>query len=1189
MTAKLEFIIGRAGTGKTHACLTAMKEALTREPLGRQRILLVPEHMTYAAERALAETLTHGAGFLQAYVFGFRRFARQVLIETGGAQLPRVGDIGLRMLLKDILIKQSHTFSFFARSVHKRGFTETLADTIAELRRCRLGPEMLRAASEHLGTPQGRLPQKLTELSAIMEALAARMEGRLTDHADRMERFAHQLKDAPFLRGAEIWVDGFDFFNPQELAVFHALFQAADTVHVTLTMEGRREGAHIRVNLPENTLETGLFSLCYRTMRNLEQVLAEVDPQADTSVRLMEEQRRTAHPSLAAIEAHLFGHGRLQPTQDDALRLVEAANPRLEAEAAAADILRLARDHNYRYREIAVLVRDMARYGDLLMLAFADYGIPCYLDAKRPSTHHPLAELLRAAAQTAWRGWGYESVFRALRTGFFPVLEEAEDREAPCVLSPSGDWQEAVDRLENYCLAYGIRTQRQWTATEDWDFVRRSAASHAYSAEQNALRVAEEEAIDAMRRRIAAPLALLTQHLQRKESTVRARTEALYTFLTDLRAAEILEDWRAAADAEGRLDDAAAHRQIWASCMNLFDQLVEVSGDEEISAHDYEEILSDGLDALEISLIPPGLDHVTIASFDQNSLAGIRAVYIVGANAGTMPRAGAPQGVLSDADRLSLNEMFHTLHEGTAPPMIFGGGREQTFLERYRLYRGFTEARDYLWVSYALAASDGTTLAPAPLVTRLRMLHPSFLSIPLAVVERTDELVLAAPYPALSLLASAMLGQKERGEMRPLWGDVYNWMRENEEMRPPLRLMIGGLFAHQRENEIPPALAARLFAHNGRIGGSTTRLETFRRCPFRHFAQYGLGLRERDRYEFQNNDFGTLLHGVLRGYGEWVRTAHGNDWTAAEKACDQRIDALLAQLVPQVRSAVLLSRASYRHRIERIRGTARQVIRHLTAWAAASSFRPYGFEISFGRHDDGVPIAEFPLAGGMTLSLRGQIDRFDVTEDEAYYIVLDYKTGAISLQLPEIRHGLKMQLLLYLYVVRGLLHGTDSFPAGMLYAPVVNPIVKKAVRLSDEELREAVSKELLLTGFLIDDAEIVRRIDVLADHICVSINKDRSLSKSSAKHLRAREEFRQLLAFLPVLVRETAEDILRGNIQAAPYRFKDQNACTFCDYRAVCGFAPEQGDSYHDISDDAQAAMTEIADAVREEVTTDGT
>ena len=1180
MTATLEFIIGRAGTGKTHACLMAMKDALTREPLGRQRILLVPEHMTYAGERALAEVLTSGAGFLQAYVFGFRRFARQVLLETGGVHLPRISDIGMRILLKDILIKRAGDLSAFARSVHKRGFTETLGSTIAELKRYRIHPDILRAAADRSST--GRLPQKLADLSIVMEELAARMEGRYTDQTDRMERLAWQLGTASFLRDAEIWVDGFDFFNPQELAVFRALFHAAGALHVTLTMEGRCTDGAVRVNLPENTRETGLFSRGYRAMRDLEQILAEIDPQASASIRLMEEQRRTAQLSLAEIETRLFGHGQLSPCGDGALRLVEAANPRLEMEAAAADILRLTREQGYRYREIAVFVRDMPCYAELLTLTFADYGIPCYLDAKRPSTHHPLAELLRAAARTAWRGWDYETMFRALRTGFFPVLGASEEETQ--VLAPSGDWQEAVDRLENYCLAYGIRTQRQWTATEDWDFARRAIAADAYESEDNAARIAEEEAIDAVRRRIAAPLALLKERLSRAQGTARTRTQALYELLTELDVPRILETWRTAADAEGRLADAAAHRQIWTSCMNLFDQMVETGGDEEISAHDYEEILGDGLDALDIALIPPGLDHVTIASFDQNSLAGIRAVYIVGANAGTMPRAGAQQGVLSDAERLSMNEMFHALHEGAAPE-IFGGGREQSFLERYRLYRGFTAAREYLWVSYALAGSDGSALSPSPIIARLRRLEPSFLSIPLATVEREDALVLAAQRPALSALSGALLGQKERGDMRPLWRDVYNWMRDNEEMRPPLRLMVGGLFAHLRETEIPPAVAVRLFAPHRRIAGSTTRLETFRACPFSHFAKYGLALREREVYEFQNNDFGTLLHGILRGYGEWVRAAHGNDWSAAAQEGEEKIDELLAQIVPQVRSAVLLSRASYRHRVERIRRTARQVIRRLTAWAAASEFRPQGFEVGFGGHD-GVRIAEFPLAGGMTLSLRGQIDRYDVSEDGAYYIVLDYKTGTVSLELPEIRHGLKMQLLLYLYVVHCLLR--DGAPAGMLYAPAANPLIEPDIRLDDDALQGASAKKSKLTGFLIDDMDVIRRIDALTEHLCVSITGKNAFSKASEKYLRVREEFESLLKFLPQLVRETAEEILSGRITAAPYRFKQRTACAFCAYRVVCGFAPELGDGYRDIPNDAQAAMEEITDAVREEGDTDG-
>ena len=401
-------------------------------------------------------------------------------------------------------------------------------------------------------------------------------------------------------------------------------------------------------------------------------------------------------------------------------------------------------------------------------------------------------------------------------------------------------------------------------------------------------------------------------------------------------------------------------------------------------------------------------------------------------------------------------------------------------------------------------------------------------------------------------------------------------------MRPLLRLMVRGLFSSPREEELSDQIAGKLFARNGRISGSTTRLETFRQCPFRHFAMYGLGLRERDVYEFQSSDFGTLLHEILYGYGEWVRREHANDWCAAEVKSAAKIDELLQQIVPRVRSSILMSSAAYRHRIERIRRTAQQVIRHLTSWAKASSFHPYGFEISFGRLGDHIPLMEFQLEGGMTLSLRGQIDRFDLTKEQDLYLVLDYKTGSTSLLLPEIRHGLKMQLLLYLFVVRSLLSDTETFPAGMLYAPVVNPVVKSDVRLDDHTLHQKVANGMVLTGMLIDDVEILKKIDKMSDHICISFNKGGSLSKSSAQFIRSREEFEQLLSYLPVLIRETAEEILHGNIRVSPYRFQNRNACTFCAYRSVCAFEPDlgRGDCYHDIPNNAQTAMEEIAQII---------
>ena len=83
MAGCLRFVAGRAGAGKTALCEREIAEELKKAPIGPACVLLLPEHMTYRVERELAARLA-GDGFLRAYVFGFRRFARQVLLGTGG-------------------------------------------------------------------------------------------------------------------------------------------------------------------------------------------------------------------------------------------------------------------------------------------------------------------------------------------------------------------------------------------------------------------------------------------------------------------------------------------------------------------------------------------------------------------------------------------------------------------------------------------------------------------------------------------------------------------------------------------------------------------------------------------------------------------------------------------------------------------------------------------------------------------------------------------------------------------------------------------------------------------------------------------------------------------------------------------------------------------------------------------------
>ena len=43
MEGKMEFIIGRAGSGKTRACLSGIRQRISQAPLGPACVLLLPE------------------------------------------------------------------------------------------------------------------------------------------------------------------------------------------------------------------------------------------------------------------------------------------------------------------------------------------------------------------------------------------------------------------------------------------------------------------------------------------------------------------------------------------------------------------------------------------------------------------------------------------------------------------------------------------------------------------------------------------------------------------------------------------------------------------------------------------------------------------------------------------------------------------------------------------------------------------------------------------------------------------------------------------------------------------------------------------------------------------------------------------------------------------------------------------
>ena len=322
-------------------------------------------------------------------------------------------------------------------------------------------------------------------------------------------------------------------------------------------------------------------------------------------------------------------------------------------------------------------------------------------------------------------------------------------------------------------------------------------------------------------------------------------------------------------------------------------------------------------------------------------------------------------------------------------------------------------------------------------------------------------------------------------------------------------------------------------------------------------------------------DLGQLLHEVIREYGELVSRDYNRRWQDVPE--DKRgaiCHDLVEEIAPRLQSEILLSRPDYHHYKRRMEATALQAVNHLSAWAAMSEFQPAYFEEGFGHAADKVQLTPLPLGNGYSLSLKGQIDRLDVHQENPYFLVLDYKTGQAAINLFEVYYGLKLQLLVYVLVAKELLkqQDTERLPAGILYALLHNPTIVTDTRLSSEAMAEAVKKKLTMPGWVLADMDVIRSIDANLEHIKPQTKKDGELDSTTIKghYIRTQQEFELMLGYVDYILRDTGRAILDGDIRVNPCRYdknSERTACKYCNYRVLCGFdLGVDGYAYNEVS-----------------------
>lgn len=1156
----IRFIVGRAGTGKTHHCLESIRDQLRNDPIhGPRLIYLVPEQASLQIEQSILKwpddcpiedqiQCVH-----RVEILSFQRLAYRVLNSAGSPVRQALTEPARAMVLRHLLTRHSNELQFYSRIARPGkgngrlgGFSQKLDATISEFIQEAVDPDDLTTLIKEKLAKDGHDPAqaaKLHDLQLIYKSYLDYLGTQRFDPSQHLQLARESLVKCDWLRGAHLWVDGFASYSGQELQLLISLVQMCTRAELTVLMDPALcdEG---KSNSPTFATHR-LFSKTCRTYQDLHRTFTKAGLEFEEPLRLQPRcpPRFSSSPAIAQLELN-WGVDRTQQTSENhathhCVELVELPSRRVEVDYAVSRVCSWVQDQKkkYRYRDIALIVRDLEPYHDLLSHALTARGIPFFIDHRRSVSHHPMIELIRALVAMVVENCSLVSVRSGLKTGLIPLTSEQ------------------ADELENYLIAHGISGLNAWRG-DDWTYFSRSS----FAGEDQEPSEYQKQLLQ----RVNVTRQTMMQHLDPwftfaidKPHTGSEWTAAIIRLMEKLSVGKSLHQWSEEAEADGDLDLAEEHRQIWNEMMSFLDDLAFAFADTSLTVQELADIFEAGLTQFTLGLIPPTVDQVLVGSIERSRHPDIKVAVILGFNDGIFPRQHNEDSILNDDDRSLMQDSGMRI----GPP-----SRERVIDESMLGYIAMTRAANELVVTYATSDQDGKALQPSPftrtLCTACGDISLQTVFDPSQTRESWDIQNTSDILKRLTMeIRTRPVLVNEPKELRGRWNELYDHVRGEFAQRASSR------FAFSSLGDLPKAkLSSESVERNfsGTFQTSVSQLETYAACPFQYFTKHILRLKQRDEAELAPIDVGHVHHAILE---DFVRSLVANNEAMDrldESAVLDRLRDSCSRIATRIPDGGAMSDARSTYMLRRSAAQMARMIRAQKKVSGSGSFKPKATELPFGFHFPGsLPAIELSTPAGRNVHLRGYIDRVDLAElgDELLGMVIDYKrTRDKKLTLDSVYHGLSLQLIGYLLVLAEhgrTLAGRSIRPIGALYVSLMSRYhkVDHPSHTGDRDI--SLRGTYRTRGLLREETYNVLDTQTHAgwsEDYNVFINKEGQHGHLEKSDIADSKSFDRVLEHTRLKLGELADSILDGHVSVNPCRLRSYSPCAWCSMADVCRF-----------------------------------
>ena len=318
----------------------------------------------------------------------------------------------------------------------------------------------------------------------------------------------------------------------------------------------------------------------------------------------------------------------------------------------------------------------------------------------------------------------------------------------------------------------------------------------------------------------------------------------------------------------------------------------------------------------------------------------------------------------------------------------------------------------------------------------------------------------------------------------------------------------------------------QLFFNNGVV--SASQLETYFSCPFKHFVRYGLKLKEKETFVFDQRDIGNLCH---RAVELFVKKYLNKDFNFQYGIIDDFIERNFDIMLKDEHLEEKLSLICEREGVEKfLKLQLKTILTRVCKELSLSFYKPKQLELK--------------VEGNLFKELKfvGKIDRIDFSDN--FFRIIDYKTGKPKSLLKELYYGEKLQLFLYSSIIQ---NQSQKICGGVFYFDC------------KFDFQDSDGGKYILKGLAENDDANLKLFDKNLEISEKSQILQLSLSKSGKQKYTGSAISKKPLSFYMkyaiTVANKAIEEIKQGFIKPSP----DNNSCEHCIFSAICCYNKNEG------------------------------